>query len=200
MFLTGIPIAIMIIPVFQMFGYFGLLSLIPTGVFLGVTSLPFALWLIKTAMDSVPKELEEAAQIERAGVLQIILYVTAPLALPEIAAAAIFSFISAPLGAFLVPLVLISDANELPGPILIYGQISAFFANSLRRYCGLLDRLLAAGGGALHPDVAAIRRRLPDERRRQGLTSSSRTCPLSALNRRWRVRQRAAARSINSMY
>jgi multiple sugar transport system permease protein len=24
-----------------------------------------------------------------------------------------------------VPLVLISDANELPGPILIYGQISA---------------------------------------------------------------------------
>jgi multiple sugar transport system permease protein len=124
LFLTGIPIAIMIIPVFQMFGNFNLLSLIPTGVFLGVTSLPFALWLIKTAMDSVPKELEEAAQIERAGVLQIILFVTAPLALPGIAAAAIFSFISA-WGAFLVPLVLISDASELPGPILIYGQISA---------------------------------------------------------------------------
>ena len=78
LFLTGIPIAIMIIPVFQMFSSLGWLSLIPTGVFLGVTSLPFALWLIKTAMDSVPKELEEAAQIERAGVLQIILYVTAP--------------------------------------------------------------------------------------------------------------------------
>jgi multiple sugar transport system permease protein len=124
LFLTGIPIAIMIVPVFQVFASYGLLSLVPTGVFLGATSLPFSLWLIKTAVDAVPRELEEAALVERANVMQIILYVTLPVALPGIAAAAIFSFINA-WGAFLVPLVLISDPAQAPGPIMIYGLIGA---------------------------------------------------------------------------
>jgi multiple sugar transport system permease protein len=124
LFLTGIPIAIMIVPVFQVFASYGLLSLVPTAVFLGATSLPFALWLIKTAIDAVPRELEEAALVERANLMQIILYVTLPVALPGIAAAAIFSFINA-WGAFLVPLVLISDPTQAPGPIMIYGLIGA---------------------------------------------------------------------------
>lgn len=124
LFLTGIPIAIMIVPVFQVFASYGLLSLMPTGVFLGATSLPFSLWLIKTAVDAVPKELEEAALCERANLLQIIFHVTLPVALPGIAAAAIFSFINA-WGAFLVPLVLVSDAGQTTGPIKIYGLIGA---------------------------------------------------------------------------
>ncbi len=124
LFLTGIPIAIMIVPVFQVFASYGLLSLIPTGVFLGATSLPFSLWLIKTAVDAVPKELEEAALVERASLLQIIVHVTLPVAMPGIAAAAIFSFINA-WGAFLVPLVLITDPGQAPGPIMIYGLIGA---------------------------------------------------------------------------
>jgi multiple sugar transport system permease protein len=124
LFLTGIPVAIMIVPVFQVFASYGLLSLVPTAVFLGATSLPFALWLIKTAVDAVPRELEEAALVERANLMQIIVYVTLPVALPGIAAAAIFSFINA-WGAFLVPLVLISDPTQAPGPIMIYGLIGA---------------------------------------------------------------------------
>ena len=62
LFLTGIPVAIMIIPVFQVYAKYNLLNLWATGVFLGVSSLPFALWLIKTAMDAVPKELEGSRQ------------------------------------------------------------------------------------------------------------------------------------------
>lgn len=124
LFLTGIPIAIVIVPVFQVFASYDLLSLVPTGVFLGATSLPFSLWLIKTAVDAVPRELEEAALVERANLLQIILHVTLPVAMPGIAAAAIFTFINA-WGAFLVPLVLISDADKAPGPIMIYGLIGA---------------------------------------------------------------------------
>ena len=62
LFLTGIPVGIMIIPVFQIFALYGWLSLIPTGIFLGANSLPFALWLMKTAIDGVPKEMEEAGR------------------------------------------------------------------------------------------------------------------------------------------
>ncbi|HWA79366.1 MAG TPA: carbohydrate ABC transporter permease [Acetobacteraceae bacterium] len=122
LFLTGIPLAIMIVPVFQVYAQFNLLNLWATGVFLGVCSLPFALWLIKTGMDAVPKELEEAARMEQASVLQIILYVTVPVALPSIFAALIYSFINA-WGAFLPPLVLISDQSQITGPIKIYGLI-----------------------------------------------------------------------------
>ena len=124
LFLTGIPVAIMIIPVFQVFAQYDWLSLLPTGIFLGVTALPFSLWMIKTAIDAVPKELEEAALIERASVLQLILRVTVPVALPGITAAAIYGFINA-WGAFLVPLVLVSDPADTVGPIRIYGLIGA---------------------------------------------------------------------------
>ncbi len=124
LFLTGIPLAIMIVPVFQVYAQFNLLNLWATGVFLGVCSLPFALWLIKTGMDAVPKELEEAARMEQASVLQIILYVTVPVALPSIFAALIYSFINA-WGAFLPPLVLISDQSQITGPIKIYGLIGS---------------------------------------------------------------------------
>jgi multiple sugar transport system permease protein len=124
LFLTGIPVAIMIVPVFQVYAQYDLLNLSATGVFLGVTSLPFALWLIKTAVDGVPKELEEAALMERANILQIIVGVTIPVALPGIFAATIYSFINA-WGAFLAPLVLISDQDEITGPLKIYGLIGS---------------------------------------------------------------------------
>lgn len=124
LFLTGIPVAIMIVPVFEVFAKYNFLSLVPTGVFLGVTSLPFALWMIKTAIDAVPKELEEAALIERANVIQIIFRVTVPVALPGILGAAIYSFINA-WGSFLPPLVLISDPAQATGPIKIYGLIGS---------------------------------------------------------------------------
>lgn len=124
LFLTGIPVGIMIIPVFQIFAEAGWLSLVPTGIFLGANSLPFALWLIKTSMDNVPREMEEAAAMERASLLQTILNVVVPISLPGIASAAIFSFINA-WGSFIVPLVLISDPAEQTGPLTIYGLIAA---------------------------------------------------------------------------
>ncbi|HTH99593.1 MAG TPA: carbohydrate ABC transporter permease [Acidisoma sp.] len=124
LFLTGIPVGIMIIPVFQIFAAMDWLSLVPTGIFLGANSLPFALWLIKTAMDGVPREMEEAALMERASLLQTILHVVVPVSLPGIASAAIFSFINA-WGSFIVPLVLISDPSQQTGPLTIYGLIAA---------------------------------------------------------------------------
>jgi multiple sugar transport system permease protein len=124
LFLTGIPVGIMIIPVFQIFAEYGLLSLIPTGIFLGANSLPFALWLMKTAIDGVPKEMEEAAAIERASLMQTILHVVVPVSIPGIASAAIFSFINA-WGSFIVPLVLVSDPSQATGPLTIYGLIAA---------------------------------------------------------------------------
>ena len=122
LFLTGVPVSILVIPVYEMFAALNWLSLVPTSIFLGVTSLPFQIWMIKNAYDDVPLELEEAARIERAGTLQTLWRVMIPLSLPGIAAAAIFGFINA-WGNFIVPLVLLQLGTDQPAPIMIYSYM-----------------------------------------------------------------------------
>jgi multiple sugar transport system permease protein len=118
-FSSGVPLAILVIPVYEIFSKFGFLSILPTAVFLSVTSLPFEVYLMKNFIDAVPTDLEEAARMERASTFQVLRKVVIPLATPGIAAAAIFGFVNA-WGSFVVPLILISPANQQPAPIAIY--------------------------------------------------------------------------------
>jgi multiple sugar transport system permease protein len=118
-FSSGVPLAIMVIPVYEIFSRFGFLSILPTAVFLSVTSLPFEVYLMKNFIDAVPTDLEEAARMERASTFQVLRRVVIPLAMPGIAAASIFGFVNA-WGSFVVPLILISPANQQPAPIAIY--------------------------------------------------------------------------------
>jgi multiple sugar transport system permease protein len=127
--LSGVPVTIMIVPVYQEFTNLNYLSLVPASIFLGVTSLPFEIWIIKNFIDAVPAELEEAALLERAKTRHILLRVVVPVALPGIAAAAIFGFINA-WGNFLVPLVLMPNPAQAPSPVAIYG----FFGGNGIRY------------------------------------------------------------------
>lgn len=127
--LAGVPVSILIVPLYQEFANHNWLTLIPASIFLGVTSLPFEIWIIKNFIDAVPEDLEEAARLERANTTQILGRVVVPLAFPGIAAAAIFGFINA-WGNFLVPLVLISAASQQPSPVAIYG----FFGGNVIRY------------------------------------------------------------------
>jgi len=118
-FSSGVPLAIMVIPVYEIFSRFNYLSIIPTAIFLSVTSLPFEIYLMKNFIDAVPVDLEEAARMERASTLQVLRRVIVPLALPGIAAASIFGFVNA-WGSFIVPLILISPQSQQPAPISIY--------------------------------------------------------------------------------
>jgi multiple sugar transport system permease protein len=127
--LAGVPVSILIVPLYQEFANHNWLTLVPASIFLGVTSLPFEIWIIKNFIDAVPQDLEEAARLERANTMQILRRVVVPLAFPGIAAAAIFGFINA-WGNFLVPLVLISSSSQQPAPVAIYG----FFGGNVIRY------------------------------------------------------------------
>ena len=118
-FSSGVPLAIMVIPVYEIFSRFGYLSILPTAVFLSVTSLPFEVYLMKNFIDAVPTDLEEAARMERASTFQVLRRVVIPLAMPGIAAASIFGFVNA-WGSFVVPLILIGPSNQQPAPIAIY--------------------------------------------------------------------------------
>lgn len=123
--MAGVPITIMIVPIYEKFLDLGLLSLGPAGIFLGVTNLPFSIWIIKNFIDAVPGELEEAARLEGAKTRHVLLRVVLPVALPGVATAAIFSFINS-WGNFLVPLVLVPSPDEETGPVAIFGFFGGF--------------------------------------------------------------------------
>ena len=55
--------------------------------------LPMAIWIIKGVIESIPKELDEAAIVDGATTLDVLLLVILPLALPAIGAAAVLSFV-----------------------------------------------------------------------------------------------------------
>jgi multiple sugar transport system permease protein len=135
LFLSGLPISIIVIPVYQIYSERGWLALVPTALFLGLTSLPIELWLIKGFIDELPVSIEEAARVEGVSNLSILGRIVVPLTLSGIIAAALFGFINA-WGALLVPLILIPDPSQQPAALVfpqfmtdthvLYGEIAAY--------------------------------------------------------------------------
>lgn len=125
LFLSGVPLSILIVPIFEIYSRIGWLSLLPCSMFLAVISLPFEIFLLKNFFDAVPDDLEEAARMEGASTTQILARVVGPLAMPGIGAAGIFGFVNA-WGAFLVPLILLSNGSDQPGPVALYSFIGAY--------------------------------------------------------------------------
>jgi len=89
-----IPPVIVIIPLFVAFRHANLLD---TRLALVIANMsfvvPYAIWMIKGFIDSIPLDMEEAAQIDGASRLRAIWDVVVPMALPGIATAAIFCFV-----------------------------------------------------------------------------------------------------------
>ncbi|USS41270.1 ABC transporter permease subunit [Thermococcus aggregans] len=56
-------------------------------------NVPFNTWLLKSYLDSIPPDFDEAALVDGAGYLQIIRHVLIPMALPGLATVTIFAFI-----------------------------------------------------------------------------------------------------------
>lgn len=55
----------------------------------------FNIWLLKSYIDTIPKELDEAALVDGAGNRQVFIRIILPLALPQIVVIFLFSFIGA---------------------------------------------------------------------------------------------------------
>lgn len=89
-----VPGVMIIVPLFVMYRSLNLLdtksAIIITNMSLVI---PYATWMIKGFVDSLPIEIEDAAEIDGASRLQVIWYVVVPMAMPGIVTAAIFSFV-----------------------------------------------------------------------------------------------------------
>lgn len=90
------PPVVFVIPYFVLFSNLGIrgtyLSLV---VVLQTITIPFSVWLMKSFLDEVPVELEEAAKIDGANLWELISKVTFPLALPGVIVTSMFAFVFA---------------------------------------------------------------------------------------------------------
>ncbi|MCW1804794.1 carbohydrate ABC transporter permease [Brachybacterium squillarum] len=136
-FSTGLPITAIMIPVYSMFVQVNLIDSMGGAIlFLGASSLPYAIFLTKGFMDGVPLEIEESAWTEGAGVYRTLWSVVLPLMRSGLSVATIFTFVSM-WGNFFVPFMLLLSPDKLPAAVTLYtfssqygqvayGQLAAF--------------------------------------------------------------------------
>jgi len=126
LFSTGLPITAIMVPVYGLFVQLNLIDTISgTMLFMATTGLPFAIWLMKNFMDSVPVSLEEAAWTDGASRMKTLWYVILPLMWPGISVVAIFTFVGM-WGNFFVPFVLLLSPDRLPASVSIYTFFSQY--------------------------------------------------------------------------
>ena len=116
--------AVLLIPLFRLMRSMGLLNtywamIVPGAAFL----IPSSIWLLRTYMLRIPRELDEAAWVDGASRLYTLRRVVLPLAMPGIVVVAIMTFIGAYAQQFIFALTFNSKSEFMPLPIGLF----AFF-------------------------------------------------------------------------
>jgi multiple sugar transport system permease protein len=107
-----IPPVVLLIPLYVTATRFGVLdNLLTVIALLTALHLPFVIWILRSYLLTIPKELEEAAQVDGASFPGALLRVTVPLTLPGLVAAGAYTFMQT-WNAFLIPLIFTSSDTK----------------------------------------------------------------------------------------
>lgn len=122
--LRAMPGVVLVVPLYDLLANAGLLGKMPTLIVLyALVNLPFTIWIMTPYFQGIPAELEEAAVVDGASSRTVFLKIVLPVALPGIAATALFVGLLA-WNEFLIPVVLGNESTKTL-PVLISGFISA---------------------------------------------------------------------------
>jgi multiple sugar transport system permease protein len=158
-----VPAVAVMIPIYVLFKNMGLINTKLGLILAEVTfSVPFTVWILKGYFQTIPRDLEDAARVDRCTWFQALRHVFLPLAAPGLVSAGTVAFMGS-WGSFLFPLLL----GATDGSRVVTVVISEF-ANDLQVDYGLM---MAAGVVSVLPPLvlAMIFQRYI----MQGLTSGS---------------------------
>jgi len=110
-----IPSQVLIVPIFQELGAINLLNTYWSVIFPQIPAV-IAVFIFKQFFDGIPRELEEAARIDGAGIWKIYWSVVMPLSRPVIAAVVILTFVGV-WNNLLLPLFVLSNPNLMTIPV-----------------------------------------------------------------------------------
>jgi multiple sugar transport system permease protein len=118
------PIVI-VISLFQIMASYNLIDDWYTVSFADATfALPFSIWLMTGYMQTIPRELDEAALVDGCSQLRIFLQILLPLALPGVATVVIFGFVQS-WNEFLLATSLLTSGDKYPLPVAMFNFVGA---------------------------------------------------------------------------
>jgi multiple sugar transport system permease protein len=113
--------AVLLIPLYRLMRSLGVLNTYFAMIVPGVAFLiPSAIWLLRTYMMRIPRELDEAAWVDGASRLYTLRRVILPIAMPGISVVAITTFIGAYAQQFIFALTFNSKTEFMPLPIGLF--------------------------------------------------------------------------------
>lgn len=122
-----IPFQSILTPIFLVLTKLGLHNTLTGLVGVYVTlQLPFSIFMMRNAFDAVPREIEEAARMDGAGNVTMLVKVMLPLVWPGDVTIALFAFLGA-WNEFLAALVLMTDQSKFTLPVMMTALQSGRF-------------------------------------------------------------------------
>ena len=110
-----VPQAVIVIPLFLMMGAFDWVDTYQ-GLIVPVAFSSFGTFLLRQFFLSIPQELEDAARIDGASHLRILLTIFLPLSLPALGLLALFTF-TGQWNSFLWPLIAVNSTDHATLPL-----------------------------------------------------------------------------------
>jgi multiple sugar transport system permease protein len=114
-----VPLQVLIVPLFVELKTFGLLNTY-LGALLPTFASAFGIFLLRQAINQVPRELDEAATIDGAGHFRIFWTIVLPNIRPALATLVVFAFMGS-WNSFLWPLVVLRSPELQTLPIALAG-------------------------------------------------------------------------------
>ena len=141
--------AVLLIPLFQLMRTMHLLNTYLAMIVPGVAFLiPSAIWLLRTYMMRIPRELDEAAYMDGASLFYTLRRVILPIAMPGVMVVAITTFIGAYAQQFIYALTFNSKTEYMPLPVGLF----AYFG----RQDVVWNELMAASFVGIAPALLVI--------------------------------------------
>ncbi|MBB4145062.1 carbohydrate ABC transporter permease [Rhizobium rhizoryzae] len=141
--------AVLLIPLFRLMRTLGVLNTYFAMIVPGVAFLiPSAIWLLRTYMMRIPKELDEAAYVDGASHFYTLRRVILPIAMPGITVVAITTFIGSYAQQFIFALTFNAKSEYMPLPVGLY----AYFG----RQEVIWNELMAASFVGIAPAMIVI--------------------------------------------
>jgi ABC-type glycerol-3-phosphate transport system permease component len=120
------PGVLLLVPLYNMMSKVGLVDKLTALIIVDVTlAAPFAVWMLQAFFRTIPQELEEAAALDGASRLGIIVRIMLPLAAPGVASIAIFAFITSWTEYIFASILIISETNRTV-PVGLAGIIGQY--------------------------------------------------------------------------
>jgi multiple sugar transport system permease protein len=114
-----VPYATILIPLYVVLGKIGLQnSLIGLSLVLIMFQLPFAVFMMRNAFESLPRELEEAALVDGCGTFAALTRILIHGVRPALITVGLFAFLAS-WNDFFAPLILLSDGDKFTLPVAV---------------------------------------------------------------------------------